>query len=267
MTQWGDAPRIQGPPNTQDLSVVMEYVKDLANTVAKMAKDVEFILNGNVAFDNIRTNGIVAKNIQAEAITTEKIQAGAVTADKITVNELSAISANLGHIVAGLIESVQIFGSYIATSYGSYPLVELSNTDNMLGAYKSPNNSLQVFSPSDKFSPVVKFSAAGVDSFIFYDPSDNTFSFTSSDADINISTLREIQLYASGVRLAGWTILTNNRTGRSLQQDLDDKATSGTYTGSAGPYNCGIPIGTVLQDVNGDPYTWQGVPAHYHIQN
>lgn len=194
MSQWGDAPRIQGPPNTQDLSVVMEYVKDLANTVAKMAKDVEFILNGNVAFDNIRTNGIVAKNIQADAITTDKIQAGAVTADKITVNELSAISANLGHIVAGLIESVQIFGSYIATSYGGYPYVEMSNTNNMFGAYKSGNNAIQIYSPSDEFSPIIKFITPAGIAYILYDLQDNAIAMTSNDANIYINTEREVNI-------------------------------------------------------------------------
>lgn len=194
MSQWGDAPRIQGPPETQDLSVIMGYVKDLANTVAKMAKEVEFILNGNVAFDNIRTNGIQAKNIKAEAITTDKIQAGAVTADKITVNQLSAISANLGHIVAGLIESVQIFGSYIATSYGSYPYVEMSNTNNMFGAYKTGNNAIQIYSPSDKFSPIIKFiTPAGV-AYILYDLEDNAISISSNDASIFINTEKEVNI-------------------------------------------------------------------------
>ncbi|RAV22201.1 hypothetical protein [Paenibacillus contaminans] len=58
--------------------------------------------------DELNANVIIAGSIStdklaAESITTEKIAAGAVTAEKITVNELSAITANLGTITAGSI--------------------------------------------------------------------------------------------------------------------------------------------------------------------
>lgn len=121
MATWSDSPRLSGPPDTQDLGQLLLYVKDLANTVAKMAKDLEFIINGNLDANNIRANSIQAKNlqagsvtadkiqagaisadkIQAGAITSEKIQANAVTADKIQVRQLSAISADMGKITAG----------------------------------------------------------------------------------------------------------------------------------------------------------------------
>ncbi|MEK3875172.1 hypothetical protein [Paenibacillus sp. FSL M7-0420] len=113
MSIWSDSPRIQGPPS--DPAQLLVYVKDLANTTAKMAKDLEFILNGNIAFDNIR----------AESIETQNLKAGAVTAEKITVDELSAISANLGHITAGLVEAVQVFGSNIAVVNESISRIDI----------------------------------------------------------------------------------------------------------------------------------------------
>ncbi|WP_338841991.1 hypothetical protein [Paenibacillus glucanolyticus] len=222
MALWSDTPRISAPPNTQDIGQVLSYVKDLANTVAKMAKDLEFLVNGNLDANNIRANSIETKNLKANSITAEKIQAGAVTADKITVNELSAISANLGHIVAGLIESVEIFGSYIATSYGSFPFVEMSNTDNMFGAYKSGDNAIQIYSPVERLSPVIRFTANGINSFLFYDPSDNTFSVTSSYANIDISTQGDLHLYANLVRLSGWNSLWSNGEARTLRDELDE---------------------------------------------
>lgn len=221
MSIWSDSPRISAPPNTQDIGQVLSYVKDLANTVAKMAKDLEFLVNGNLDANNIRANGIETKNLKAGSITADKIQAGAITADKITVNELSAISANLGHIVAGLVESVQIFGSYIATSR-SYPRAEMSNTDNMFGAYKSPSSFIQMYSPVEGLSPVLRFEAGGVPSFIFYDPSDNTFSFTSTYAKLNISTQSDIEIYGPNIRFSGWSSLRSNGTGRTLQDELSD---------------------------------------------
>ncbi len=205
--------------------------------------------------------------LNIRSLNAKVIEAGTITADKLNVNELSAISANLGHIISGLIESVEIYGSYISTNRTGYPKAEMSNTNNMFGAFKSPDNSLMIYSPSDKFSPVEKFSAGGVDSYIFYDPTDNRFSFTSNNAVINISTGPAIEIYSTNTRVISWNTLFNNSTGRSLQQDLDTKATKGADTGSAGPFNCGIPIGTVFKDVNGVPYTWQGVPAHTHTQN
>lgn len=141
MSQWSDSPRLSGPPDTQDLGQLLLYVKDLANTVAKMAKDLEFIINGNLDANNIRANSIQTKNlqagsvsadkiqagsissdkIQAGAITSEKIQANSVTADKIQVRQLSAISADMGKITAG-----EIYGAYIATSEDRYPMVTLT---------------------------------------------------------------------------------------------------------------------------------------------
>ncbi|UPK42460.1 hypothetical protein [Paenibacillus pabuli] len=222
------APAFRNPPTFQDFEEVKAYLKDNINKIARSLQDIDFMINGTLDVKNIRADGIEARNIKAGSITTEKIQAGAVVADKIDVGELSAISANLGHIVAGLIESVQIFGSYIATSRG-YPRAEMSNTENMFGAYMSPSNYIQMYSPVGHYSPVLRFEAGGVPNYIFYDPTDNTFSITSSIADINISTSRDIQLYANSVRLAGWSILRNNGTGRSLDDELksiDDRLKS-----------------------------------------
>lgn len=193
MTMWTDAPRITAPPQTNDIGVLQSYVKNLANVTAKMAKELEFILNGNVAFDNVRANGIEAKNIKAEAITSDKIQAGAVTADKITVDELSAISANLGHIVAGLIESVNIYGSYIATSQG-YPRVEISDTLDMMGAYRTPDNHIQIYSPSEMFSPVIKFQTPMGEGYLYFDTEDNVFTLLSNDSNIKIRTSKRVDV-------------------------------------------------------------------------
>ncbi|MFF2015012.1 phage tail protein [Paenibacillus sp. NPDC058177] len=69
----------------------------------------------------------------------------------------------------------------------------------------------------------------------------------------------------SGIRIESITGLQSALNG--LGEGLTGKASKGAVTGSAGPYNCGIPIGTVLRDVDGKAYTWTGVPAHTHTQN
>ncbi|MGG3281421.1 hypothetical protein [Paenibacillus solani] len=68
MSIWADTPRISGPPDTQDIGVILGYVKDLANTVAKMEKDLEFLVNGNLDVNNIQANSIETKNLKANSI-------------------------------------------------------------------------------------------------------------------------------------------------------------------------------------------------------
>lgn len=115
MAQLNETPtRIAPPPNTDDLKTLRDYVANLAEITAKLAKDLDFIINGNLDVDNIRANSI--------------------TAIALDVQELSAISANLGHITAGEIESVEIYGSKIATRKSGYPRIELSNTNDLLSA-------------------------------------------------------------------------------------------------------------------------------------
>ncbi|KQY87082.1 hypothetical protein ASD24_26770 [Paenibacillus sp. Root52] len=237
MTQWGDAPRMHAPPNTADVAVMNAYVKDLANTVAKMAKDLEFILNGNVAFDNIRVDGIEARNIKAEAITTdklsanavsaekiqagaistEKLQAGAVTADKITVNQLSAISANLGHIVAGLIESIEIYGSYIATRRNAYPRCEMSATGNVFGAFRDANNHV-VIEPDYGGSPALRFTVAGTPRGRIH----NLLGYPifESDSSLGLQARGNIFVDAYQMSFTNWDKIYADTPGRTLGDEL-----------------------------------------------
>ncbi|WP_405154786.1 hypothetical protein [Paenibacillus sp. FSL K6-0108] len=227
MSQWSDAPRIAAPPNTKDLSVMAAYIKDLANTVAKMAKELEFILNGNVAFDNIRVDGIEARNIKAEAITTEKlqagsittekIQAGAVVADKIDVGELSAISANLGHIVAGLIESIEIYGSYIATRRNAYPRCEMSATGNVFGAYQNANNHIAI-EPNYGGSPAVAFTVTGT----YRGRLHNLLGYPILEGanSLGLQAGSTIHVFAPQMRFSSWDVLYADNPGRTLGDEL-----------------------------------------------
>lgn len=238
MSLWTDSPRIPGPPQTEDLGVVLDYVKQLANSVAKMAKDLEFILNGNVAFDNIRAEGIEAKNIKAEAITTDKLhansvsadklqansvstsklQAGAVTAEKITVNQLSAISANLGIITAGLMQAVEIFGSYIATRQGGYPRCEMSATGNVFAAYYNANNYIAVepnYAGTPSLNLVVNGVVVGRFNAIFGSPE------LYGRYALDLKSEGNIYMNPSGrVIVRSWDKIYSEEWGRTLREDL-----------------------------------------------
>ncbi|KKO51156.1 hypothetical protein [Paenibacillus sp. DMB20] len=223
-------PDIAGLPPFADFNDVTTKIDDLVQRLRQLLLNLDTLnirelhasklVAQSITGDKIEANSISANHIQANAITADKIEAGAVTADKIDVNELSAITANLGHITAGLIESVEIFGSYIATSK-SYPKAELDSTDNLIGAYATLDNYIQIYTPNSGFSPTIKFGTPAGVAYITYDIFGNAISVTSSDAKINISTQQRIELFAQGgVFVTDWRDFKNNTTGRSLQDDF-----------------------------------------------
>lgn len=219
MSMWSDTPRISAPPNTKDVDVILGYVKDLANTVAKMAKDLEFIVNGNVDAKNIRAESIETRNLKANSITTDKIQAGSVIAEKINVGELSAISANLGHIVAGLIESIQIYGSYIATRQQGYPRCEMSNQDNLFAAYGGPSRYIRMSAASNQGSPQITFSSesAVVPLFIYGD----IFHIGASNQSAVMIAGTDIHLRTTGkVRIDNWGTIYSEDDKETLKEAL-----------------------------------------------
>lgn len=160
--------------------------------------------------DELNANVIIAKTI---------------TADKMDVAELSAISANLGHITAGLIEAVQIYGSYIATSTG-YPRVEMSSTGNLFGALYDPNNSLTII-PSYAGSPSLAFTSGGTFlGFLRGIGSTILLQTVTGVGDIQIGSGGDLILYASTISgkyviFESWDRMKNAATGNTLQQDLN----------------------------------------------
>jgi hypothetical protein len=219
MSIWSEAPRIQAPPS--DPAALPAYVKDLANTTAKMAKDLEFILNGNIAFDNIR----------AESIETQNLKAGAVTAEKITVEELSAISANLGHITAGIIRGIKIYGSLISTSETQYPRVVLDPSSTAFGVYADENNGVKIPAFDGGISKII-FLENGNETTLYNSP---TLGFAISGfSGVHISgTSITLDPISGFIRVPSWDKLYNQSTGRTLEQDLDGISSSLSSLSSA----------------------------------
>ncbi|MDK8193777.1 hypothetical protein QP794_27215 [Paenibacillus sp. UMB7766-LJ446] len=221
------APSFRNPPTFQDLEEVKAYLKDNINKIARSLQDIDFMINGTLDVKNIRADGIEARNIKAEAITTEKlqagaittekIQAGAVTADKITVNQLSAISANLGHIVAGLIESIEIYGSYIATRRNAYPRCEMSATGNVFGAFQDANNHV-VIEPDYGGSPALRFTVAGTPRGRIHNLLGYPMFESYSSMDIKANST--IYIDASRVRFDNWDKIYATNPGRTLGDEL-----------------------------------------------
>lgn len=137
-------------------------IEQLADLLAQVIKEVQWLVNGNLDVNNIRANTI--------------------TADRMKVSQLSAIAADLGTITAG-----QIFGAFIATAQNTYPRVELSNTNNLLAAYQDSTHYVQV-KPILNNAPTVSWESPQTSLQIFVNP-DTTGNATISNSggriDIN----------------------------------------------------------------------------------
>lgn len=121
------------PPNPQYNDIVIKVnllVQELRNLL--------------LSLDTLNVVELNAEVVVAGSITGDKIAANTITANKMDVDQLSAISANLGHITAGLIEAVEIFGSYISTANGTYPRIDFSSLGNLLAAYLNANQYIAI---------------------------------------------------------------------------------------------------------------------------
>lgn len=123
-------PRVPSAPMNES-----EYVKMLADIIARFSKELEWLLTGNLDVNNIR-----AKTI---------------TADRMDVEELSAIAADLGTITAGI-----IYGAYIATSNGTFPRIEFSSVNKLLTAFNDALNHVDI-TASAGGSPGISWTIAG----------------------------------------------------------------------------------------------------------
>jgi hypothetical protein len=201
------APSFNNPPTFSDLDEVKKYLKDAIGKVAMSLNEIDFMINGTLDVNNIR----------AEGIETQNLKAGSVIAEKINVGELSAISANLGHIVAGLIESVEIFGSYIATRRNAYPRCEMSATGNVFGAYNDANNHI-VIEPNYGGSPAIRFTVAStprgrIHNLIGYP-------IFESDSALGLQAAGAIYVNAAQMNFTNWDKLYADNPGRTLGDEL-----------------------------------------------
>ncbi|WP_318626885.1 hypothetical protein [Paenibacillus polymyxa] len=102
-----------GDISQSNVDQLRSLVKQLHNAAVQQTEELLYLLN------NLDTRNI--NEIDGDILVT-----GTITAAKMNVQKLSAIAADLGTITAGVIDSVEIYGSYIATSRDEFPKVEMS---------------------------------------------------------------------------------------------------------------------------------------------
>lgn len=113
-----------------------------------------------------------------------------ITANVMDVQQLSAITADLGTITAGIINSVQIFGSYIATANGTYPRAEMSSVDNFFRAANNANQYVAIL-PFEVLNtaPAIEFinTPTGSSADLYINPTNGRFNIASPNS-IRVST-------------------------------------------------------------------------------
>lgn len=175
--------------------------EDLNEQFAEITKLLNFLLNGRLDFQNVRVKGL--------------------TAETIDVQELSAISANLGTITAGLMRAVSIYGSYISTKETGYPRAEMNNTGNLFAAYATAINYVVMRALNGTYnSPELEFSNGVLSAILGI--RNNFFNFQVG-GDLGIAASGILDLSGLSVRVPSWSKLVNTQTGQTLQQALDAK--------------------------------------------
>lgn len=236
-------PQFPGVPDYDSAKSTEQNLKQLYDAYIGVNRYLTYLLS---ALDTLNVSRLDAKVIIADSITSDKIKAGAVTADKIDVNELSAISANLGHIIAGIIETVkmigsQIYGSYIATREGVYPRSEMNASGDYFAALASATNYARML-PFYLGSPALEFydgaTTARLSTFSVFD----NYFMISCDHDIRIAFSDP----SNRLRVPSWSRVVNESNSQTLQSALDSKANA--FFGYTGAVSTGT---NTLNFVNG----------------
>ena len=227
-----------------------KLVKQLLNVYIMLTEELTYLLN------NLDTRNVNELNA-------EVIMANTITADKMNVNELSAITANLGHIISGLIESVEIYGSYIATRKDAFPRAEMSSRNDLFGAFRDAYNSIRI--EADYY---------GVPSLNIIQNGNVVGRINAVTGSLELNAIGLLDIFASSninlspsgnLRIPPFTRVVSSN-GYNLGAELDDKAVAGISTNPSGGHNHGIPDGTVLRTADGGTVTFFAAQQHTHQQ-
>jgi phage minor structural protein len=167
--------------------------------------------------------------------------------------------------VTGSFTGGTITGALIRTAVAGRR-IELSSTQSLLTAYLDDQNHVDL---TTLYSgrPALTFTENGVLAGMVLSFSSELY--LQSLTKLNLTANQGIYLIPGNgraINIPSWSSLFSEADGY-LSNALNSKATKNIQTGSAGPYNGGIPIGTVLMVQGGGTFTWQGIPTHAHTQN
>lgn len=168
-------------------------VPQMLNAYAKLTKELSWLLN------NLDTRNI-------NYIDGDLLVDGTVTALKLIVDELSAISANLGKITSG-----EIYGAYIATQEDAYPRTEMSILEHLFAAFTDANNHIKIRTDISG-SPGQRFTGGGT----------VLGSVTTYLGYLEIWVPSILRLTSPNLRINGWSSLYGIGDGKTLAEELDN---------------------------------------------
>ena len=224
MGLWNQAPRISAIGEANTIEELKDYVKKLSNIVAIMAKDLEYIVNGNIDSRNTREiggylvnltslesrNGVVGLSSEITGGDDLRIWAG--NAER----ELAAFRV----YESGFVVSTKFL---LTSSETGFPRIELSSNGSLLSAYTTENNLLTIYASLGE-RPILEFIEGANGGMLANFGSD--FSLISiAGTDLQISSGRDLKLFASNrITVSDWSKLFSNSDGESLQTALNNKA-------------------------------------------
>lgn len=209
-------PDISGLPPFADFNDVTVKINDLVQRLRQLL----------LTLDTLNIRSLHAKVIEAETITGDKIQANTITAAKMLVDELSAISADLGKITAG-----EIYGTYIATRENAFPRAEMSAMDNLFKAMQNANSYVSIDALGGNNSPQVLIKSLLANMVLLM--LGNTANISVTGGNLNLHTTENMELTGDeirifpnnfrGIRVSAFSDIVDDSSGKSLQDILNEK--------------------------------------------
>jgi hypothetical protein len=221
-----------GTPPSADIST-----KDLADLVARLIKEVTYLLNGGL--DTLNVNELSADVINAGTLNAAlvTVKAALTGAAYILINAAQGLIINDGTkntFQADINGLVTMVGALIQSATG-YPRVELNSDNNLFAAYQTATKFAKLMSDYNAV-PALVFQDTGASTlgalFLSTD-----FIMTSTinsriDANNHIDLNPALLGGSYYVRIKNWGKLYNKDTSRTLQQDLDAKANGSGVNGT-----------------------------------
>jgi hypothetical protein len=241
---------------TQPINIITENAttEELINELAKFQKIVRYLMNGGLDSENIRANSI--------------------TADRMDVNELSAITANIGEVTAGIITGILI-QNQIAQGNRVWTDPEGFHANDVNGVERITIGT----TPAQGAKALITRDSLGTPKGVYtYDT--ETVDGASRTGQYLTGPNGQVFLLSDD---GNWRLMTQPegaglRSNGSSRPQVKDGfggwstiAVAGTSTSSHTQpnHNHGIPHGTVFTDKSGVDHTWNesGGFTHSHTQN
>lgn len=208
------SPKISAPPNTDNVQELQKYVKQLANTVAMMAKDLDFTINGNM--DSRNTREIGGYNVDLTELKSKNGTVGISSYNDPdpSVDDVRFWAGNVDKNTAPwkVTEAGKMYatGAEISTKNG-YPRIVIDPEGNFIGVEYDADNFIR-FEPDISGSPVIRFRKDGT----------NVGSFVTTLGYLEIFGLTTLMLNAPRVTVYNWSHFYNRDETKTLQDEFNE---------------------------------------------